>query len=647
MTKEQVSEKTKKTKNTKVKILLISGSVMITVLLSGVAGALAYDWHYQDKFHPNVYLGEINLGGLTKDQARSMLYAKYENLLSNGITISHNGLTANIPLKVTGSTDPDLSYNFIDINIDQLLDEAFSGTRNGTRGENLKKSVNQIFGELTHSMEIRILDNQINNEIRKAFPDAETLAIPTKFNAIGTGDNLTLEVIEGKSGKEFSFNTFYNSLNNDLQDLNLGNFELEVQETSQPVSESEISNHLETVKEIISNSPYTMSYTNDVQIEFKWTINQNEVSSWLIPFRQNGLQDQLSNPSIKLTESIYLTLDTEVLANRFNTIRNTIDIAPIDAKFEIVNGRVTEFIGSKEGVQLDEDETKQNIIATFSSLPQKSINIAAKTSAPRLATGDVNNLGIREVLGVGISDFSGSPANRIANIRHGANKLNGLLIAPGQTISLVQELKPFTVADGYLPELVIKGDEIKPEVGGGLCQIGTTAFRGAMNAGLQINERRNHSLVVRYYNDPSNNNPGTDATLYDPAPDFKFTNDTAHHILLTTEVDVARGQLIFTFWGTNDGRKGFYTPPQVLRRWAPGQTQRKETASLPPGRVECQAAYTGMLTSFDYIVEYADGTKHEHTYTSQYRALPQICLVGATPKVEGVADESTVTPIVE
>ena len=152
-----------------------------------------------------------------------------------------------------------------------------------------------------------------------------------------------------------------------------------------------------------------------------------------------------------------------------------------------------------------------------------------------------------------------------------------------------------------------------------------------MNAGLQIDQRRNHSLVVSYYDDPSNGNPGTDATLYDPNPDFKFTNDTENYILLTTDVDTSTMTLTYTFWGTDDGRQGSYTPPQVISWNGYGATQYKETASLAPGVEKCQSPHAGATTSFDYTVEYADGTTHEKTYESVYRSLPRICLVGIDP----------------
>jgi len=254
--------------------------------------------------------------------------------------------------------------------------------------------------------------------------------------------------------------------------------------------------------------------------------------------------------------------------------------------------------------------------------------LAVTSVDPAITTENVNDLGITEVLGVGYSNYSGSPKNRVHNISIGVKKLNGTLIPPGQEVSLLSILRPFTETAGYLPELVIKGDKIEPEVGGGLCQIGSTMFRAAMGAGLPITERRNHSLVVSYYNDPRNHNPGTDATIYDPAPDLKFVNDTGHFILITTAMNSENGDLTFTLWGTSDGRKGEYTEPVVERWIAAGEDKLIESPDLAPGQKKCQAAHVGAVTSFTYTVTKADGTKIETPFPSTYRPLPKICLVG-------------------
>jgi len=158
-----------------------------------------------------------------------------------------------------------------------------------------------------------------------------------------------------------------------------------------------------------------------------------------------------------------------------------------------------------------------------------------------------NSLGINELVAVGESNFKGSHHNRIVNITVGAKTFDGIIIQPGAEFSFNDNLGEVDAAHGFLPELVIKADGVKPEYGGGLCQVSTTTFRAAMNAGLPITQRRNHSFAVAYYAPQ-----GTDATIYPGALDLKFTNNLASPILIHTRIQDTK--LYFEFYGTKDDR---------------------------------------------------------------------------------------------
>jgi vancomycin resistance protein YoaR len=191
-------------------------------------------------------------------------------------------------------------------------------------------------------------------------------------------------------------------------------------------------------------------------------------------------------------------------------------------------------------------------------------------------------------------------------------------------------------------------------LGGGLCQIGTTAFRGVLASGLPITQRRNHSYRVRYY-EPV----GTDATIYDPAPDFRFLNDTPHHILI--HAYTAGDEVIYEFWGTEDGRSAIYKgveevtdvadlKPRVYNVSAPPPTKLIETLDLPPGQKKCtESAHAGADAAFTYLVTYPDGTVKEETFTSHYRPWQAVCLVGveslSEPVAAPAATEEVTTPL--
>ncbi len=73
--------------------------------------------------------------------------------------------------------------------------------------------------------------------------------------------------------------------------------------------------------------------------------------------------------------------------------------------------------------------------------------------------------------------------------------------------------------------MIING-ELQTGLGGGVCQVSTTVFNAAYEAGLPITARTNHALYISHY--PL----GRDATVDYPSIDMKFVNNTPHWLLL-------------------------------------------------------------------------------------------------------------------
>ena len=220
---------------------------------------------------------------------------------------------------------------------------------------------------------------------------------------------------------------------------------------------------------------------------------------------------------------------------------------PIDAQFTIRNDKVVAFALSGEGVKLKLEENIA-ILSKEILAGKREIQLETTKTQPKITTDSVNNLGITTLLAKGVSNFSGSPNSRIHNIKIGIAKFNGTLIKPDEEFSFNKILGKVGPEQGYEPELVIKKDKTIPEYGGGLCQVSTTMFRAAINAGLEITQRYPHAFAVKYYNPQ-----GFDATIYPPFPDLKFINNTPKHILIQTKIDGY--ELIFEIYGTNNERK--------------------------------------------------------------------------------------------
>ncbi len=195
----------------------------------------------------------------------------------------------------------------------------------------------------------------------------------------------------------------------------------------------------------------------------------------------------------------------------------------------------------------------------MSSAPaDKNIDLIVIRRQPVITMESLNALGLTSLLGTGTSSFSGSHKSRIHNIQVGAEKFNGLIIKPGEEFSFDDNLGEVGPKQGYLPELVIKQGKTIPEYGGGLCQVSTTVFRAAINAGLKITERHPHAFPVKYYNPQ-----GFDATIYPPSPDLKFINDTPNNILLQSKIE--GNKLTFEIYGTSDNREVKIKGPTILQ----------------------------------------------------------------------------------
>lgn len=230
-----------------------------------------------------------------------------------------------------------------------------------------------------------------------------------------------------------------------------------------------------------------------------------------------------------------------------------------NSRFEYVGGNLHLIEGGHKGTIVDGIKTSLSIRAALAE-GKTSATISMKEHRPTLFSAeDFKKLKFPDQLTRGESNFAGSPANRRHNIGVATAKFNGLVILPGEEFSFNQYLDEVDEANGYKPELVIKENVTTPEFGGGICQVSTTAFRAAMQSGMKVTYRRNHSYPVKYYG-----TPGYDATVYQPFPDFRFVNDTKNPVLLKTSI--AGTKVFFDVWGTKAGREVTINGPFVTAK---------------------------------------------------------------------------------
>ena len=166
--------------------------------------------------------------------------------------------------------------------------------------------------------------------------------------------------------------------------------------------------------------------------------------------------------------------------------------------------------------------------------------------------------------------------------------------------------------------------------GGGVCQVSTTLFRAALNAGLPIVERTAHAYRVGYYENDSK--PGFDATVFSPYVDLKIRNDTPASILIQTEIDKENNLLYFRFFGKKDTRRIEISPVTVYDVVSPLPEMRQDDPTLKKGVVkQVDFPAWGAKAIFSYKVTRGGGeVSFEKKFLSVYRPWAAVYLVGTS-----------------
>ncbi len=570
--------------------------------------------NYRERIYPNISVASINLSGENFEGAFAILNKKTDAILADGLDFRYGSKSINID-PTSSSFDSDLSYPALIFNNTDSVNEALAFSHPDTFWHylifRLKFAVNKSL--LPHytidEEEFKILLNETFSELNIPSTNAS-------FSVSTNGGELV--TLSEKLGKEINYDLLFSELKTNLDSLNTNPITIKTRTRYPSVKASDLSALASEAKQMVGQEKLDLTYSEPTSASSTtktWSIKPAKLLSWISIKELNGV--------------ISLSLDQEKIKEYLKiNVSPEIDLEVVRPRFIINNGKVDNWQAGTDGRQVNLDLSAEKITKAFLS-GQRVVPIVVNDLSVEKLNSDAT-LNIKEIIGTGQSDFSGSTSNRRKNIQVGAAAVNGVLLAPGEEFSLVKTLGDVSQKTGYLPELVIKGNKTVPEYGGGLCQIATTVFRAALASGLPITERRNHSYRVSYY-EPA----GTDAAVYIPNPDVKFINDSANYVLIQSRI--SGNMAYFDFWGTKDGRVATTTTPVIYNIVKPAPAKIIETTDLLPGQKKCtEKAHNGADTYFDYKVIYPEGATStpilEKRFSSHYVPWQEVCLVGVSAK---------------
>lgn len=209
-----------------------------------------------------------------------------------------------------------------------------------------------------------------------------------------------------------------------------------------------------------------------------------------------------SSPSNVDIDKIYEEIHTEP-KNAY--IENDPDVFHMS-----VNG-VDFAISLDEAKSLFQTDSKEYVIPLDITIPDITIDDLAK---------DI----FVDTISTYTSRYNTSNVNRSNNLEIATNKLNNVIVLPGETFSYNKTVGERTISNGYKEATVYTSNGIEYGIGGGICQVSSTLYNAVLKADLDIVERKNHRYSVSYV--PL----GCDATVSYGSIDFKFKNTRSYPV---------------------------------------------------------------------------------------------------------------------
>jgi vancomycin resistance protein YoaR len=353
------------------------------------------------------------------------------------------------------------------------------------------------------------------------------------------------------------------------------------------------------------SAPVDLSYEN----RGSWHLTRAKIARLLALPRNGSTELELAGP---------------LAQHFFGNLRKRVGHPPRDATFRIGAGNRVRVVAAEPGRRVDVADTKHNLLSAMLSSSNRRADLVVFSAAPERTTRDAKAMGITGLVGAYETFYGGVP-NRIHNVQLVAHLIDDHFIAPGEEFSFNGTTGERTPDKGFLEAPVIINGELKTGLGGGICQVSTTTFNAAYDAGLSITERTNHALYISHY--PL----GRDATVNYPDTDLKFENDTGHWLWLRTFV--GSSSLTVALYGTPQHRRvESEVSPLVVTGEPP--VKRVPDPNLEVGQTSLEEyGSPSRSTNVRRRVYKSNGKLlYDHTWYSSYVAEPRVVRVGTKPK---------------
>jgi vancomycin resistance protein YoaR len=573
-------------------------AVIMLVLLGIAGGITSFYRSYEGRIYPNVSIQGIAVGEMTPEQAESALRLRYAAFLRQPVVITYGDRQWTPTLDELGMT-----FDFRG-----ALDAAY----NAGRGHGVIDDARQIAAIWQHGLDVPLHVSydetraqaylmQLAREIERAPADAQVRL-----------DGAQVAIVGAVIGRQVLVDATLAQVSQQLQAFVPTTIPLQTREIPPRLDDATVAAARAQIETILQG-PLTLRVGKN---EYEWTVA--DLADMIIINRVPSAEG----------DRIAVTLDQDMIARRIRQIADETEKPGTRPRVAWNNGDLKIVKPGKPGLRLDEARARDMVIAAAMGR-DRTLDLPMVPTDPPVTEANLHQLGIRELVSIGKSDFTGSAAYRVHNIGVGMQLLNGLLIAPGEEFSFNKNIGQINAANGFVEGAAIIQNRTQQEFGGGICQDSTTMFRAAFWAGLPITERWGHSFYISWYDKyalgPRGNGPGLDATIFTGGPDLKFVNDTGAWLLIQAWSNPKTGVAQIELYGTKPNRTVDLTHKVYDHVPAPTEPVFVADPKVPRGTIKHTDKARGGMTIDVYRLVVENGApRPPELFRTRFRPWPNI-----------------------
>ena len=611
-------------------VAVILGGVGIALSLFFVA-YLTLTIAYLGKVFPGMIVGGVDIGGLTKSEAASLLETR--------ITYPQQGLIVLEDQQSVWTFSPQEMGLVLDARAS--VDKAYRTGRQGWPWQRVNERF-ELLSEGTSITPILIFDERVARQ--RLSQIAKGINQPVQDASIRLeGTQVIAE--PGQIGRILDVEATLKNLKDPLTKLFDASIVLPVNELQPVILDAK--DQAQAAANLLSQ-PLRLRVSGAQGEELgPWEFDPGTVATMMVIERvTDGSGDRYQ-----------ISLDRNTLYNFLYPLAPSLKKTPQNARF-IFNDDTRELevikpavIGRDLMIEESIDQINQQI-----QNGEHTINLVFDYSNPAAPDSvTAADLGITELVSQQTSYFYGSDQSRIQNITTAAGQFHGILIPPGATFSMVENIGEISLDSGYAEAWIIYGDRTIKGVGGGVCQVSTTLFRTVFFGGFPIVERWPHSYRVYYYEliqsgAVNKDLAGLDATVYAPVVDFKFKNDTPYWLLMETYVNASARSLTWKFYSTSDNRQVEWSTTGLTNIKEPPYPVYEVKDDLAKGEIkQVDWAVRGAEVTVYRTVTRNGEVLHEDTIKTKYEPWAAVCQYGPGtknyPPDEEIQDRYSCNPL--